>query len=231
MADVAERAFAVPVQMVRCGVDIRSIPTRHLGEAVSDSGPSVVRLLCVGVLAPWRRFEDVIRAVAAAREQGCECRCEIIGSERFWPSYGTFLRQVVTALGLSGAVELRFESVTDAELEQAYARADVAVFPNEQQAWGLAQLEAMARGVPVVVSRGAGVSEVLSDGEHGLLVDPRRADQVTGAILRLATDLPLRNALAERGRALVLASYTSVHYARQMLGLFRRCVAGRRRSD
>ena len=226
MADVAERAFTAPVQMIRCGVDIRSIPTRHVGEAVSDGGPSVVRLLSVGILAPWRRFEDVIRAVAAAREQGCECRCEIIGSERFWPSYGTFLRQVVTALGLRGAVELRLESVTDAELEQAYARADVAVFPNEQQAWGLAQLEAMARGVPVVVSRGAGVSEVLTEGENALLVDPRCPDQIAAAIARLARNPGLGRALGAAGRRLVRESYTSGHYAERMLRLFRASLGG-----
>jgi len=134
---------------------------------------------------------------------------------------------LVTDLDLGGAVQLRFESVTETELEEAYARADAAIFPNEQQAWGLAQLEAMVRGVAVIVSRGAGVSEVLSDGEHALLVDPRRPDQVARAILRLAADPPLRKALAERGRALVLRSYTSAHYASQMLDLFRRCLANR----
>ena len=137
------------------------------------------------------------------------------------------LRRLVAELGLDDAVTLRFESIPDSELEEAYARADAALFPNERQAWGLAQLEAMVRGIPVVVSRGAGVSEVLRDGEHALLVDPRRPDQIAGAILRLAADAPLRRTLAERGRALVLASYTSVHYARHMLDVFRGCLARR----
>jgi len=71
------------------------------------------------------------------------------------------------------------------------------------------------------------VSEVLSEGENALLVDPRRPDQIAEAIVRLAGDPPLRKALAERGRALVLEGYTSVHYARRMLDLFRNCVAKR----
>ncbi len=229
MADLGERAFAAPVQMVRCGVDVRRIPSRHLGATVSTGGPSIIRLLSVGVLAPWRRFEDVIRAVADARAEGCQCRCEIIGSDRFWPSYGASLRQLVTALSLSDAVELRFESVTDAELEQAFARADVAVFPNEQQAWGLAQLEAMARGIPVVVSRGAGVSEVLADGENALLVDPRCPDQIAEAITRLARDPALAMALGAVGRRLVRESYTSRHFAERMLSLFRESLGSSRR--
>jgi len=139
------------------------------------------------------------------------------------------LRQLVTALSLSDAVELRFESVTDAELEQAFARADVAVFPNEQQAWGLAQLEAMARGIPVVVSRGAGVSEVLADGENALLVDPRCPDQIAEAITRLARDPALAMALGAVGRRLVRESYTSRHFAERMLSLFRESLGSSRR--
>jgi glycosyltransferase involved in cell wall biosynthesis len=135
----------------------------------------------------------------------------------------------VGELGLQDVVALRFESIAESELEAAYARADAAVFPNEQQAWGLAQLEAMVRGVPAIVSRGAGVSEVLDDGQHALLVDPRRPDQIADAIGRLAADPSLRKALAEQGRTLVLESYTSVHYAQQMLDVFQTCLAKRPR--
>jgi len=227
MAELAERTFTAPVHLVRCGIDAHNLPAAPARHGTPGRGPAVLRLVSVGVLAPWRRLEDAIRAVAAARDAGAACHYGIIGSDRFWPAYGTVLRRLVAELGLDDAVTLRFESIPDSELEEAYARADAALFPNERQAWGLAQLEAMVRGIPVVVSRGAGVSEVLRDGEHALLVDPRRPDQIAGAILRLAADAPLRRTLAERGRALVLASYTSVHYARHMLDVFRGCLARR----
>ena len=48
--------------------------------------------------------------------------------------------------------------------------------------------------------------------------------------MRLVADPPLRQGLAQRGRALVLESYTSVHYARQMLDVFHSCLAKRPRS-
>jgi glycosyltransferase involved in cell wall biosynthesis len=213
--------------MVRCGIDARAVPAVSDRAFDTPAGISVLRLVSVGILAPWRRLEDAIRAVAVARQRGCDCRYEIIGSDRFWPSYGALLRQLVQELGLRDVIDLRFESIAEPDLEAAYARADAAVFPNERQAWGLAQLEAMVRGVPAIVSRGAGVSEVLDDGRHALLVDPRRPDQIADAIGRLAADPSLRNMLAERGRALVLESYTSAHYARQMRDVFRSCVTTR----
>lgn len=234
MSNVARRSFAAPVEIVRCGVDARGIPEPFpVGQPSPPrraNGREPLQLLSVGILAPWRRFEDGIRAVALAQRNGCNCRYEIIGSDRFWPSYGALLREIVDQLGLGDAVTLRFESVTDAELEAAYARADVALFPNEQQAWGLAQLEAMVRGMPAIISRGAGVSEVLSDGETALLVDARRPDQIAAAIARLAQSPGLRQELARRGRAFVLASYTSLHYAQRMRDVFRRSVAQRQRA-
>jgi spore coat protein SA len=148
---------------------------------------------------------------------------EIVGSDRFAPAYGKFLRALVAERGLEEVVDLRFESVSEAELERAYARADIAVFPNEQQAWGLAQLEAMARGVAIVVSQGAGISEVLADGVDSLLVEARQPEQIARAIVQFAS-VPLRQRVAENGRRLVLEKYTSAQYARQMQALFRSCL-------
>ena len=227
MSDVARRSFTAPIEIVRCGVDARGIP-----EMVNrSSGARPLHLLSVGILAPWRRFEDGIRAIALARREGHSCRYEIIGADRFWPSYGASLRDLVAQLDLQEAVTLRFASVSEPELEAAFARADVALFPNEQQAWGLAQLEGMVRGMPAIISRGAGVSEVLSDGDTALLVDARRPDQIAAAIGRLAASPRLRQELGSRGRALVLESYTSLHYARSMREVFRRSLAERRRAS
>jgi len=176
-AGVAERVFRSPVHVVRCGVDVRDVDRLHREENRLN-GHLGIRLLSIGILAPWRRFEDAIEAVRMARRAGLDCRLEIIGSDRFAHGYGLFLRRLVGHYGLTDWVDLRFESVSEDELEKAFARADAAVFPNEKQAWGLAQLEAMARGMPVIVSRGAGVSEVLSNQEDSLLVEPRQPLQI-----------------------------------------------------
>src|SRR5260370_2397637 len=97
------------------------------------------------------------------RDAGCGCTYEIIGSDRFHRGYGVALRTLIGDLGLDSLVEVRFEAIDEADLEDAFARADVFLFANEQQAWGLAPLEAMLRSLPVIVSRGAGVGEVLVD--------------------------------------------------------------------
>ncbi len=223
---IAEGAFTTPARLVRSGVDAASIESAGSRVARRPSGASsVFQLLSVGILFPHRRFEDAIQAVSHLRDSGCECRYDIIGSDKYAPGYGDQLRQLVTDLSLHGVVNLRFQSVSDPELTKAYEGADALVFANDRQTWGLAPLEAMAKAVPVIVSRGAGVHEVLTDGENALLVDPGRPEQIVRAIRRLVESTDLRGRLGEAGRRLVLQRFTSRHYAVAMLELFRECVS------
>lgn len=89
-------------------------------------------------------------------------------------------------------------AVSDAELEQAYARAAVVVVPSVYRSrygqetavpelLGLVAIEAGARGIPVVASRVASLPEVVEDGVTGLLVppgDPAALRDAVGALLR-----------------------------------------------
>lgn len=217
MTVVARQAFDVSSHMIRCGVDACALRSPR-GVREPREG---LHLLSVGVLFPHRRLEDVIRAVGMVRDAGCECTFEIIGSDRFHQGYGVALRTLIGDLGLDSVVEVRFAAIDETDLEDAFARADVFVFANEQQAWGLAPLEAMLRNLPVIVSRGAGVSEVLVDRQTALLVDPRHPDQLASAILELVGSPELRQRLGEQGKELVLSAFTSKRYAEQMLALFR----------
>jgi glycosyltransferase involved in cell wall biosynthesis len=226
MTDVATRSFTAPVYLVQCGIDARVVQPPAIRREPGAGAP--LALLSVGILAPQRRFEDAIRAIALVRARGCTCRYTVVGTDRFAPTYGRMLRDLVAQLDLASQVNLRFESISETELNGLYAEAHAGIFPNERQAWGLAQLEAIARGIPTIVSRGAGVSEVLRDGEHALLVDPRRPDQLAEAIMTLGSSPAVRRRLAQAGRQLVLESYTSERYAARMRELFASALTDRR---
>jgi UDP-glucose:(heptosyl)LPS alpha-1,3-glucosyltransferase len=88
-----------------------------------------------------------------------------------------------------------------ADVMAFYAAADIYVAPSAVDAFGLPPLEAMACGLPVVVSANAGVAEILTDGVDGFLLrDPGSASELAAHVDRLACSPDLREDLGARAR-------------------------------
>ncbi len=86
-----------------------------------------------------------------------------------------------------------------------YYDADMFLYPPIwNEAFGLTPLEAMAAGVPVVVSRCGGIVETVQDGKTGFVVEPDNPAALANALLRLAEDNTLRETMGRAGRARAL---------------------------
>jgi glycosyltransferase involved in cell wall biosynthesis len=92
-------------------------------------------------------------------------------------------------------------AVPHTEVERLLERASVVVAPSEREGFGLAAAEAMAFGRPVVAAAGGALLELVADGETGLLVQPRDATALRGAVMRLLGDRELRERLGREARA------------------------------
>lgn len=93
-------------------------------------------------------------------------------------------------------------------IEQVYAAADVFVCPSAFESYGVANLEAMACGLPVVSTRRGGPAETVVDGETGYFVDTRDIEALTAAVTRLLRDDALRRRMGEAGRQRVLSHFS-----------------------
>jgi glycosyltransferase involved in cell wall biosynthesis len=86
------------------------------------------------------------------------------------------------------------------DLASAYASADAFLFPSTTDTLGLAMLEALASGLPVIAARGGASHEIVSDEENGLLYEANSTPSLISAVRRLFSDEGFRAALARRGR-------------------------------
>src|SRR5262249_44610824 len=86
------------------------------------------------------------------------------------------------------------------ELQLLYARAAVGACPSRREGFGVACLEAMAHGRPVVASAVGGLKDLVVDGETGLVVPAREPKALRAALERLLGDRELRRALGAAGR-------------------------------
>jgi glycosyltransferase involved in cell wall biosynthesis len=107
------------------------------------------------------------------------------------------------------------------DVEFYYAAADLYVGPSLEDAFGLPPLEAMACGVPAIVSSQAGVSEIITDGVDGfILADPRDSDKLASLISLLYRDADLRRKMGEAA-ATKACQYTWDENVRQLDQVFR----------
>jgi phosphatidylinositol alpha-1,6-mannosyltransferase len=110
---------------------------------------------------------------------------------------GPWIRSHFPALRLAGAVE------PDA-VPGWLAAADVVVVPSRDEPLGLAAVEALACGVPVIASAVGGLAEVVRDGLNGLQVPPGDGAAIVAALGRLS-DEALRKRLAREARSSIAA--------------------------
>jgi glycosyltransferase involved in cell wall biosynthesis len=219
-ARMVERAYGRQSQIIQSGAAGKFFDAPSRAQAREQLGipADEFAILAVGILAPYRRHEDLLLALAQLKPHDRATRLRLIGSDHMFPETGILLRGLVAQEGARDMVDLITDPVGDSELVAHFAAADVFVFPNEMQTWGLAPLEAIAAGTPVIVSRGAGVHEVL-EGRSGVqVVDPRQPAQIARALERVRKDPSAFDVAATRSWS--QGAFSSASFASRMAALF-----------
>ena len=106
---------------------------------------------------------------------------------------------------------------------------DIFAMPSLKEGLGVAALEAMASGLPVIASDVGGLREVVEDGRTGIIVPPANSKQIASAIQRLAESDGLRAQMGAAARARVVENYSMEKMAARTLALYRECVRKRKK--
>ncbi len=179
--------------------------------------------LTVGGLEPRKNSLALVEALSAVRtETGRPPVLAVVGEHSFQDhsGYRDAVLARAAALGLEVGSDIHLlGTVADTLLPAWYQAADAFVFPSTKEGWGLAILEAMSAGLPVVASDIPVFHEYL-DGQDALLVPPHDRQALAQAMLRLIVDSGLRARLVNRGRE-VAARYTWENCARQHVAFYR----------
>jgi glycogen synthase len=165
----------------------------------------------VGRLTAQKGFDDLIRAYPEILKSVPQSRLLIMGEG--------YMRRELQDLAEEEKVDGRTTLagfVSDAELVEAIRSSDLVVVPSRFEPFGIVALEAMAAGVPVVVSGVGGLAEIVEDDVDGLEVEPNNPASIAGAAVRLLSDRALAARLAARAREKVKA-YNWLGSARRTL--------------
>jgi glycosyltransferase involved in cell wall biosynthesis len=163
-----------PIEVVYNGVD-----TDAFHPAVRDGGG--LRAICVARLIQRKGIEYLIRAMAELRD--LDVRLTIVGTGNEEAN--------LRALARREDVEhmVRFAGfVHHEEVARLYGESDVFVLPSLNEGMSLTVLEAMACGLPIVMTDTGGAAELVRDGQSGFLVEKRSASDVAARLRRYLSE-------------------------------------------
>lgn len=208
--------FRRDAEVVRSGIDIHRFPFVR-----RDFKTRSICLLSIGIFLEHRRIEDTVNAVSILAKNGCSVVWNHVGSDDRGMGYARRIYTMVERLGLSDKVVFH-RRVSEQELLQLFHDANLFIFPNSPQTWGLSVFEAMACGLPVIATTGCGASEILTDGENAMIVEPNNPVRIAQAIERLQKNQDLYSRISREGRRFVETALSWDIYGESMLRVFSR---------
>ena len=158
---------------------------------------------------PLKGTQHLIPAFAALRQTFPDLKMIFIGK----PKEGGTTQALINELGVAESIEF-IHGVSETAIVNLYAQATMAVVPSEYEGFGLPAAEAMACGVPVVVTDGGALPEVVA--QAGITVAKADPDALRHAMQSLLEDPNRREELGHQGRARVMAKFSSHVVAQQL---------------
>jgi glycosyltransferase involved in cell wall biosynthesis len=188
-----------------------------LGEQVTPAADGPFRILCLASYQAPKGQEDLLRAVAAL-DVARPVRVELLGPEGE-PGRQRRLLDLAAELGLAD-VDVP-GPVTGAAKTERLAAAHCFCLPSYDEGLPMSMLEAMAVGLPVVVTRVGAIPEAIDDGHEGLLFEPGDVAALSRLLARLVTEPEAAAALGAAGRARLARDFSLDHSAQLLLGVYR----------
>ena len=164
-------------------------------------------LTTVSRLVPRKGQDTVLRTMPRLLEQVPDAIYRIVGTGPELPR----LQALAQQLQLNGHVEF-YGQVSDSERERLLNECNVFVLatretPTDFEGLGIAVLEAMQKGKPVVVTRAGGVPEIVEHGRTGLVVEPNNPEALAGAMIELLRDPARACAMGSNAQMVVREKY------------------------
>jgi len=230
----AETNYSRDLLAGRCPAATDKIFRVYNGMSVAKFAPSAalrnatgpIRLLSVGRLVAFKGFDVLINACADLRQRSIDFVCEIIGDGPLRDE----LQERVAKNDLTANVRFRGEQSQENVLA-SLAACNIFVLASMTDERGASDVfptviaEAMASGKPVVSTTIAGIPELVSHGETGLLVAPGDAKALADAITRLIRDDTLQASFGRAGRLRIENNFTIEKTIEPLLERFSRTPA------
>lgn len=181
---------------------IRAIAGRAR-ESALPSASDTTEILSIGRLTPHKGYDVLLQSIRLLQRRAVNVHVQIQGRGPMERE----LRQMVVDFGLEDVVEIRSTLVPSTQVFQMMGAADIYVQPSRIEPLGVAAVEAMASGLPLVASSVGGLSDSVVDGQTGFLVPSNDPVRLSEALERLVDDKDQAREMGKRGQERAVAIF------------------------
>ena len=183
----ANISYADKIKVIYNGIE----PTKTRADIFQNG--QEIWLGTVGTLIPLKGIQYLLKAMPIIRQQFPEVHLEIIGEG----PYRKKLEKQTKKLKLTKFVKF---AGFQADVEKSLAKLDLYVQPSVSESFGLAIVQAMSVGLPVVATRTGGIPELVTEGKSGILIEAGNSKAIAEAVLKLLFDHSLARKMGEMAR-------------------------------
>ena len=195
---------------------------KKLGMAASDP-----LLVWVGRVIEQKGLKYLIAAMPAVLAKFSEAKLLLVGT-------GTEvkkLKQQAAKLGINNSVVFYGAENNRKKLNELLRSADAFVFPSVWEPFGIAIIEAMASGLPVIATKTGGIPEIIQHGKTGLLVRQRNSKELAKTITALLANPNLRRKIAKNGRRVVERKFNFSKIASETIAVYQKAIANGHKAE
>lgn len=193
------------------------VDTEKFFPAQKKENKNNVKILFVGGLDKAHYFKGVdilFYALAGLKEK--KWSLEVVGQGELLPKYASLAKK----LKLGNRIKF-LSNINNQELPKIYRDSDIFVLPsiNKNEAFGLALLEAMASGLPVIASDLPGVRKVFTDEKQGFLVKAKNIEDLKEKIKVLINNKALREEFGKNSKTLINNRYSKKLISNKLINI------------
>lgn len=214
---IAQRTVSIPIPFELNGWS--NWNRSHLQKS-TELQPNI---LFLSRLHPKKNAHLVIEAVGRLkRDKSCKPRLIIAGEGP--TDYVNFLHKCARKWGIEDSVEWP-GFITGRAKKELFRTAEIFVLPSQDENFGVATVEAMASGLPVIVSQEVDLMPLIQEYKAGLIVK-QTGDSLASALNTLIKNPMLRKTFGQNGRRLVKKEFNPEYVGQQLVDLYNKILIG-----
>ena len=202
--------------------DYREIGLEHTSKI---RNPSRLKVLFLGYIGRQKGSFDLIEAARITASRKMPLIFDLVGEESA-PGELEQLKKQVEQTGLEHVVTFH-PTVWGTGKYDFFREADIFIYPSYSEGMPIAVIEAMAAGLPVIVTRVGGMPDLVSDGFNGLLIEAGRADQIVDALEILSSKPELRLAMQLNGFKKAFKNYDIENHVPRLVSIYNAGLTGK----